>query len=457
MTLIDSLPNTVPVSDHAQRTRIFPVLTAALLSILIISLPNLLDPIIRHDDYPAYFGDAATFWEKTLHEGRWLNYVWHLRGIETPAWLNFSVYQALWALFAAATAMAALGKKGPGWFSVVLALLILVAPPASLISLWFNTLIPGLAIVSLYAVLGCYLPPTKLRMLLPVFVVVSFMAYSTYPLLLLAIVLVRSDERSLKDLASILVLFIFSFALAVLTAYSLNWQIHGIFGVPLAEWRDGNPATDFDGLLANLPRVTQSVSDFLVKTAFEFKPAVVFHIGMLMAASIVLWRNARLEALYLHAGLWMGLGLMTVQISKLGVIAPPRAFIFVWVFYALLIVRASEILTQKGGLSGRMARNFVLLILGSYLLQTFTQYSTYRPWQQETRRLATIVASAQEPIYLQGQVLQLPSAKAAFIQTETALISRMRQLTGRDTILCHTDLAACEQAKLGGGTVIDLE
>lgn len=457
MSLVDCLPEAPSVSDQPRRGQIWPVLVAAFLGVFAFSLPNLLDPIIRHDDYPAFFGDAEAFWEKTLHEGRWLNYIWHLRGIVTPAWLNFSVYQALWALFAAATSMAALGGRGPGWFPIVLALLILVAPPASLIALWFNTLIPGLAVVSLYAVLACYLSPRALRLLLPVFVVVSFMAYSTYPLLLLAVVLVRSDDRSLKDLAAVLVLYIFSFGLAVLTAYSLNWQVHGVFGVPLASWRASNPAADLAGVVANLPLVVQSLSDFLIRTAFEFKPAVWFHLGMLIGSTIVLWRNARMEALYLHAGLWSGLVLMAIQISKLGVIAPPRAFIFVWLFYALLIVRTAEILTQKGGLSGRMARNFVLLILGSYLLQTFIQYSVYRPWQEETRRLAKQVAVAQEPVYLRGQALQLPSAKAAFIQTETALVSRIRQQTGRTTILCHTDPIECAQAKARGGTVVELK
>jgi len=104
-----------------------------------------------------------------------------------------------------------------------------------------------------------------------------------------------------------------------------------------------------------------------------------------------------------------------------------------------------------------MARNFVLLILGSYLLQTFIQYSVYRPWQEETRRLAKQVAVAQEPVYLRGQALQLPSAKAAFIQTETALVSRIRQQTGRTTILCHTDPIECAQAKARGGTVVELK
>ncbi|HCI07745.1 MAG TPA: hypothetical protein DE314_10395, partial [Sulfitobacter sp.] len=35
-----------------------------------MSLPNLLDPMIRYDDYPALFAEGDLFWEKTLNEGR---------------------------------------------------------------------------------------------------------------------------------------------------------------------------------------------------------------------------------------------------------------------------------------------------------------------------------------------------------------------------------------------------
>lgn len=63
---------------------LLPITIVALLGVLVISLPNLLDPMIRHDDYPAFFAEPEWFWNKTLHEGRWLNYLWHLREIVTP-------------------------------------------------------------------------------------------------------------------------------------------------------------------------------------------------------------------------------------------------------------------------------------------------------------------------------------------------------------------------------------
>ena len=426
----------------------WPVLGLSLVAVLFVSLPNIADPMIRYDDYPALLADPAGFWAKTLHEGRWINYLWHLRGLVTPAWLNFLVYQVLWAVFAASLAMVALGRQGPLWSVPVAALLILVAPPATLISLWFNTLIPGLGIVALYALLGLFLPQAAHRSLLPVFVVLSFMAYTTYPLLILIVCLLRTERRSVVDLARVLMVFAASFVAAVLVVYTINYQVHGIFGVPLASWRDAAPADDVAGLLANLPLVASSFWDLLETSSFGFAPAIWFHLAMLGASTVVLARHAPREALYLHAGLWTGMALVAVQIVKLGVIVPPRGFIFAWVIYAVLIARAVQILSREPGFSGRIARNLAFLILGSYALQTFQQYATYRGWQAETRTLAAQVAAVEGPVTLEGNVLEMPTARTARIQNEEALRFRMRQLTGRAVVLCRSDCSGETVLKL---------
>lgn len=427
--------------------QVWPTLLVALLGVFAVSLPNLTDPMIRYDDFPALLADPSGFWEKTLHEGRWVNYLWHERGFVTPSWLNFAAYQALWAVFAACLAVVALGRNASPWFCGILALTIVIAPPATLIALWFNTLLPGLALVALYAWLGCRLSPQLHRLLLLPFVVVTFMAYTTYPLLLLAVCLARSGHRSLRDLVGVLALFTFSFAAAVLSVYTINLQVHGVFGVPLADWRDATPAADLSGLIANLPLVRDSFGDFLEAASFGFGPAIYFHLGLLTLASLVLLRRAPTEAAYLHAGLWIGIALVVVQVLKMGAMVPPRGFIFAWVFYAILIVRAAQLLCADQKLPGRLMQNAVLLILGSYLLQTFQQYATYRPWQQETRALAARIATIDGPVTITGDVTALPSAQAAFVQNGLGLVFRMEQLAGRTVALCAK--TTCDAAKSG--------
>ncbi|MEE4348104.1 MAG: hypothetical protein V2I53_15000, partial [Paracoccaceae bacterium] len=250
---MDSAISRSPALTRAQTgLRLAPTLWITLAAIFAMSLPNLLDPMIRHDDFPALLADGDLFWNKTLHEGRWINYWWHLRGVVTPSWLNFALYQVFWAVFASATATVVTRNKGAAFFTVVLALVILVSPSAMIISLWFNTLIAGLALVALFAVMACRLSDRALLAWLPVFVILTFMAYTTYPLLLLAVCLFRQDQRSLVRLTGILALFTFSFLAAVLVVYTLNWQVHGVFGVPLDDWREATPAADIAGMLANL-------------------------------------------------------------------------------------------------------------------------------------------------------------------------------------------------------------
>ena len=213
MTLAEKLSHEYP--SRSQHLALGSTFLVILVSVMIMSGLNLADPMIRHDDYPALFADAPAFWNKTLHEGRWLNYIWHLREAITPAWLNFAVYQTSWALFVAALAVVFTGPKGANWFTVVLALLMMVSPSAMLISMWFNTLMPGLAIVALFAMLACRVSGRTLRVLLPGFVIISFMAYTTYPLLLLAVCIAKTEDRSRRDLFGLMLLFCASFALAV--------------------------------------------------------------------------------------------------------------------------------------------------------------------------------------------------------------------------------------------------
>ncbi len=428
---------------------VWQVWAAALAALALISLPNLADPMIRYDDFPALLADPSGFWAKTLHEGRWVNYLWHLRGLVTPSWLNFALYQALWALLAAGLAVAATGRAGPA--ALLAALFLLIAPPATLISLWFNTLIPGLALVALYAWLGTWVRDRVLLWLMPGFVIASFMAYTTYPLLILAICLLRAERHSLRDLCGRVALFKVSFAAAVLCVYALNYAVHGVFGVPLAEWRDAVPASDLAGVMANLPLVWQSLADLGDKASFGFAPMVWFHLVLLAAASAVLLRHDRWAALYLLAGLAVGLGLACVQILKMGALVPPRGFIFAWVFYALIVGRAVQALSAAPGLPLRLMRNAALLVIGSYALQTFLQYGTYRAWQQESRAVVAALPAGAGAVRVAEDVTEATSARAAFVQDARALSYRVTQITGRSALVCAAPDCAPDIALGPGG------
>jgi hypothetical protein len=430
------------------------IIGLAYLALMIASVPNLADPMVRHDDFPALLADPSGFYIKTLHEGRWLNYWWHLRGIVTPSWLNFTIYQLFWAIFAGAAAVNACGRGELRWYTVALALMIAVAPSAYLISLWFNTLIPGLGLVALFAVLATVLSPAKVRWLLLIFVPLTLMAYTTYPLLLLAICLTSRDaRRSWRDLIGLVALFIFSFALGILLIYSLNYFEHGIFGIPMAEWRNPSPARDLTSLLANLGLFADFLANSAQALAFNFTPFIGVHGVLLVGSLIILSRADPWIALYAVTGLLAGLGLLGLQIVLTGIVMPVRAITFVWVFYGIVFVRAALVIHDRGGLSARMTRNALVLIIASYLLQTGLQYVNFRDWQGQTRDMAA-QTKGDGPIYVIGSYKALSGAGKAGIQNARGLRLRLVYLTGRAVTLCEgkpLDCSGLDVPPLGTG------
>lgn len=442
-----------------------PVLAAVgitCLGLMLASFANLADPLVRHDDFPALLVDPAGFYMKTLHEGRWLNYWWHLRGVETPGWLNFALYQFFCAVFAGASAVNACGRDARPFYIVTLAMLIAIAPQAMIVSLWFNTLIPGMGLVALYAVLACVLKPALTRALLVVFVPLTLMAYTTYPFMLLGICLTQAGtRRGFGDLARLSVLFIASFALAMVAIYALNYAEHGIFGMKMADWRSPNPATDLASALENLERVWAFMHDSVLVVGFYFKPIAYANVAALVLSLAYLARVRFWEAAYILTGIIAGLSVISLHVVLSGVSVPVRATWFVWIFYVIALIRMAQLAQDRDRKIARITRNFALIILLSYMVQTGKQYLTYASWQRLTASIAAEVGPGDDPVYITGSFRALPEAKAAMIQQPRGLRLRLVYLTGREVIGCGETPAACaalpaEAWATAQGTAIDI-
>ncbi len=438
-----------PDSGAAQSvgSRLVLVIVATYAVMMAISLPQLIDPLVRHDDFPALLADPSGYYLKTLHEGRWINYLWHLREWVTPAWVNFAVYQLFWVIFAAATAVNACARDEKPIYVIGLALMIAVAPPALLISLWFNTLIPGLGLVALYAVLSVFLSVRMMRALLFVFVPLTLTAYTTYPLLLLAVHLTTFHaQRSFKDLFFGVALFTASFAFGIVVIYSLNYWEHGIFGIPMAEWRAATPSVDYASTMENLQRAVGFWGKTASSFAFHFTPLMIVHLVLFAGGLLVLGRRDIWGALYIVAGFMVGFGLLTLQVLATGVELPVRANGFIWVLYAVVLVRIVIRGRQQGGLWERIPRLLLMIIVASYLLQTVRQYADGMAWQSETRRMAQELEGTDGPIYFTGDYALITGAKAAGIQNARGLRIRLVYLTGREVIDCNASAQICNAA-----------
>ncbi len=436
---------TTSAPDMPKLSRLLIVIGLTFVVLMLASGPQMLDPMLRRDDFPALFGEANIYYTKTLHEGRWLNYLWHLRGFVSPTWLNFAGYQFFWAAFAGAAALNACGRKEQLSYVVVLALLIAIAPQALLISLWFNTLVPGMFFVALFAVLSIYHDPKKMRLLLLVFVPITLMGYTTYPMLLLAVCLTtRGISRSWRDLAVIFGLFVVSFAVGMLLIYTLNYIYHGVFGIPMAPWRHPTPAHDLASTLANLSVVAEFFKETALTIAFNVVPLIYIHALILVVGLIILARKNPWLALYIFTGMAAGIGLLCLQAVLSGITVPPRATAFAWMLYSVVCVRVALLGRDRGGRAFSASWALLVFLAIIYVMFGAKHYFLLSEWQSETRKMAVQAGIGPTAIYVTGSYKSLPSAKAAGIQGPLGLSGRLLYLTGRTVIICSKTPDACK-------------
>ena len=422
--------------DHLwTRAPVATTIALTYMGLLLVASVNVFDPLVRHDDFPALLADPTGFYVKTLHEGRWLNYWWHLRGFVTPSWLNFLVYQGLWATVAGASAAAIMRDTGPVR-ALTLALITALAAPALELSFWFNTLIPGMAVLAISALLVTRLTVPQMRIMMLVAVPVLLMAYTTYPVFLLILILAVPQERSLTGLVATLAFFTASFALGVLLIYTLNYTVHGVFGVPMAEWRNPNPASDVQSALSNLRLVGVLMGEY--DWLSSYKNAFVLPVFAIIfaAAFVISLRFATMETLYVVAGAATGIALVSLQIMLSGVEVGARALLFLWFATSIVIVRAATLAGDARWVPPRLASNAVFFFIATGAVFTAKAYHTASVWQADTRALAALVEE-DGTLVVSGNYMDMPSATLAGIQHSRGLRLRLAYLTRNPVILCE--------------------
>ena len=412
------------------------------LALLLPAVSMLADPMIRHDDYPALLAQPEFFYSKTLQEGRWLNYLWHLRGVITPAWFNFLIYNLFWAIYLGVLAHLSMGASAPIWRKLYVAIIAGLAMPQILISLWFNTLIPGLGCVAIYALLTVWLNSRQSRALLLLFVPLTLTAYTTYPFLLLALHLLRHDvDRSWRDLFALLGLFLVSLALGLLMINTLNYFEHGIFGLQMASWRNPHPAQDLASFIENLAVVRTFLDGLVVQASYGFLWAVFVQAALVLTAIYVVARKHLLQTAYPIVGLILCLSMILAQGVKEGIDLPIRSGGFVWIYYAVFLGWLAHHLQALG--QGRMAHNLLFIVAAAYVAVAFFERQTTNAWPKYSRQLAEDIGTGPEPLLITGTYRSLPAAKASQLQSHLAVKSRLELLTQRQVRLCEFDPEAC--------------
>ncbi|OIQ32792.1 MAG: hypothetical protein BM562_03320 [Alphaproteobacteria bacterium MedPE-SWcel] len=441
--MTDARPATATKRAQPQQNRpwrdLWSVIGLCFAGILLASAPQVMDPLLRHDDFQALFNDADGYYPKTLSEGRWLNYVWLLWSPPLPAPATYILYQSCWAVYLGTLVHLAFGPGGAVWRKLSVAMIAGLSAPSLLISLWFNTLLPGMMLCASYAVLCATLSERGGRWLLMPFVPLALMGYTMNPLLLLAVCLTRRDApQSAQHLAKVLALFVTSFALGMGVIYTLNLHFHGVFGVPMAAWREPAPAHDLASAVSNLARMGDVMGLAARVVSYHSMPLVYGLLGLGCLA--VLWAGRRnpWRVIYPLAGIGIGLALIAVQAVKSGVVMPPRVLGFAVVFYAVLLGQLSLCLPE------RIARAMLAGIAMLFAMFSVLQHRDMVPWQHETRAMAEQIGTGPERVFVTGTYLSLPQVLGAGIQHARGLRLRLEYLTGREVILCEEMPAACD-------------
>ena len=422
------------------------VCAAAFATLLCVSgYDQIVDPFIRHDDYPAFLLRPELYYHKTLTEGRWVNYWWQLRPFSSAAYLNQLIYLLGWAVFCGCTAVHVFGT-GFKFYAILLAILLATSPQATEMSLWFNTLIPGVWIIAFYSILALMLPPLWGAVLLLVFVPLSLMAYSTYPLLLLGICMIRHDQpKTNNSLLLILAVFVVSFVLGLTTTFALNYLNHGVFGLEMADWRHPNPAKDFASLFGNLPKAFQFITGTLESTGFGNGLIAIVHILTLIASAIVLFAKSFREALFILVAMCMGFGLLVAHVLLEGTVVPFRATMFYWALFAVFAAKAACALHLSAPLIASFGRIALLCLAMISIILANNFISRQSTWQSETRRIAAQIPYDASKVFIYGSRWSLPGALEAQIFDDKGLRFRLLHLTGVDTRICHEEPDICSE------------
>ena len=370
-----------------------------------------------------------------------MNYWWHLRPFDTPAWLNHAVFLLGNALYGAALSLRAFGSDRLRLAALTAALIVL-GPQTVLMTGWFNTLIPGIWIAAAFAVLTLPFGLRVCRLLLFLFVPLTLIAYSTYPLLLLLVCLLHRDAgRNLGEFIKTMAAFAAAFAFGMVVMFGLNWLIHGVFGLRYVSWRSATPAHNLAGVIANLPLLRDFLSWTFSGLGFGHAWLAAANMVAFFIALIVIAQRRPVEALSILTGALAGLLLLSVLSLKDGVYIFFRSTQFVWAAYAIALARA-VVLSGSEPRARHLAAALVATTAAS-AVYTAMVHRVLIPFQQETRRIAAAIPNGAAEVRIFGSFNDLPEAVAANIQHDDAIRFRIWMLTGLPTIACSTEPETC--------------
>lgn len=221
-------------------------------AVVLYCLNQYTNAVINHDDWDFLFEQGVvpgygTPWERTLWEGRWLNYLYYSFSQNLTGLMSFALFAVFYTAFIGfATYILAGGRH-----SSLLALSLFFSPIMGDLSRWPTTITPAmivLATVTCIFALSKSIREDSIAMIIGVFLMVM-----TYPSISAIIYILYSAKYSWsKQLVSMMTIaFVLAYGASVISIYLLNYKFHNYFGLQIQGWREPNPLKSLSDVAYN--------------------------------------------------------------------------------------------------------------------------------------------------------------------------------------------------------------
>ncbi len=306
------------------------LLYAALVLLGMYSLGQLTAPYVAHDEYDwllkGFDQGFETPLSKAGSEGRWGNFVWSQVSHHLTTYSAFGIYLVLFSSMCLVMMRVVSAEAG-----IFAALLFFLAPMTADTAKWPVTQVTGVAVT----LLGCIAmlrarDDGRRRLVMAVSVVAGFLFYPSFgPLFLLMYAAACAGTR--RSILMGAVVYALAFVCAVLLVFSLNYFVHGNFGIKPAAWREATPLLQGGSLSVNVSRYLQYFT--LLR---EIWPALLAGgVGFALCLFMRIRLRQCMAALF-YAVILLGIDASLSILSGVGI--PLRSTLWLWLLLCLPVV-----------------------------------------------------------------------------------------------------------------------
>ncbi|MDE8035557.1 hypothetical protein OQ257_10340 [Actinobacillus equuli subsp. equuli] len=294
---------------------------------------QLSDPYVRHDEWEFMIyllpdmPNHGTPWDKTLWEGRWINYLWSFIARDFSVNANYLFFIIGYSLLC--WSISSLFTENL-LYKFIISISAFFCSAYADLSLWPATLSSSVWISFITLVL--YKKYNKKIILL---FSLSILVMSYAPLIAPCMIFIMLlNNRGFKNLLKLSSTYYIGYIIGVFIVYYLNYKYHNFLGVKIADWRNPNPIHSFQDLYLNLKKTIIFWRDLILENKLE----------ILLSSTIlfiyILKENNTNKVINILVSLFSIVALESALSIYTGVDIPTRAIIWPWFFFTAIVILA---------------------------------------------------------------------------------------------------------------------